>query len=63
MAASILTLPPGVDTLSRKIFGLLHSGVNDRVAGICLALLTLLAGVTAAAAWLAGRSGRRSDKV
>ena len=58
-----LTLPPGVDTLSRRIFGLLHSGVDDRVAGICLALLALLAAVTAVAAWLAGRWGRQSGKV
>jgi iron(III) transport system permease protein len=52
LAASILVVPPGVTTLSIRIFGLLHYGVQDRVAGVCLALaaaFTLLAGT---AMWL-----------
>jgi iron(III) transport system permease protein len=47
LAASILVVPPGVTTLSIRIFGLLHYGVEDQVAGICLAMLlvfTVLAG-------------------
>ena len=59
LAASILVIPPGVDTLSRLIFGMLHSGVEDRVAGICLALTAFFAGVAATAVWLAGRWGRQ----
>ena len=50
LAASILVVPPGVQTLSIHIFGLLHYGVEDQVAGICLALLALFA-VVAAAGW------------
>ena len=50
LAASILVVPPGVVTLSIHIFGLLHYGVEDQVAGICLALVGMLA-VLAAAAW------------
>ena len=37
LAASILVLPPGVDPLSRRIFGFIHYGVEDKLAGICLA--------------------------
>ena len=36
LAASILVVPPGVTTIPVRVFGLLHSGVDDRVAGICL---------------------------
>ena len=50
LAASILVVPPGVVTLSIHIFGLLHYGVEDQVAGICLALIGLFA-IVAAAAW------------
>ena len=50
LAASILVMPPGVNTLSIHIFGLLHYGVEDQVAGICLALIGLFA-IVAAAAW------------
>jgi iron(III) transport system permease protein len=59
LAASILVVPPGVTTLSIHIFGLLHYGVEDQVAGICLALVGLLA-VLAAAAWgIMKRGGER----
>jgi iron(III) transport system permease protein len=51
LAASILTLPPGVETLAVRIFGLLHSGVEDEVAGISLALLLILAAAGGAMAW------------
>ena len=47
LAATILVKPPGVTTLSVHIFGLLHFGVQDRVAGICLALVALCTGITA----------------
>lgn len=36
LAASILVVPPGVTTIPVRVFGLLHSGVDDQVAGICL---------------------------
>jgi len=36
IAASILVLPAGIDTISRRIFGLLHFGGEDNVAGIIL---------------------------
>ena len=49
LAAVVLVVPPGVDLLSVRIFGLLHIGVEDRVAGICLAnsiMLVILAFTT-----------------
>ncbi|NLY00244.1 MAG: iron ABC transporter permease [Rhodopirellula sp.] len=55
LAASILVVPPGVTTLSIRIFGLLHYGVEDQVAGICLAMTAIFAGIAALAIFLAGR--------
>jgi iron(III) transport system permease protein len=39
LAASILVVPPGVETLAIHLFGLIHYGVDDRVAGITLAMV------------------------
>ncbi|NOY29659.1 MAG: iron ABC transporter permease, partial [Planctomycetes bacterium] len=35
LAATLLVAPPGVATLSMRIFGLLHYGAEDRVAALC----------------------------
>jgi len=43
VSASILVMPPGKNTLALRIFALIHYGVDDYVAGICLALVALLA--------------------
>ena len=51
LAATILVVPPGVTTLSIRIFNLVHYGVEDRLAGICLAtfaIFVLLAGTAMA---------------
>jgi iron(III) transport system permease protein len=55
LAASILAAPPGVSTLSIQISILLHYGVEERVAGICLAQVVFFTAIAACAAWLAGR--------
>ena len=55
LAASILVVPPGVTTLSIRIFGLLHYGVEDRVAGICLAQVALFAAISAVVVWFLRR--------
>ena len=47
LAWSQLVMPPGLDTIQRRVFGLVHSGVEEQVAGICLV-------VTLAYALLAG---------
>jgi ABC-type Fe3+ transport system permease subunit len=36
LAASILVAPPGVSTLPIRVFGLIHAGVDDQVAALCL---------------------------
>jgi iron(III) transport system permease protein len=56
LAASILVVPPGVSTLSISIFGLLHYGVEDRVAGVCLAILLIFAVLTTAILIAVGRA-------
>ncbi|MHB8901295.1 MAG: ABC transporter permease [Thermoguttaceae bacterium] len=55
LAATVLTVPPGVTTLSIRIFTLLHYGVEDVVAGISLASAAAFAGLTL----LLARSARR----
>jgi ABC-type Fe3+ transport system permease subunit len=59
LAASILVVPPGVMLLSRRIFDLIHYGVEDYLAGVCLALIVMFAATAAAIAWLAGRLSRQ----
>jgi iron(III) transport system permease protein len=39
LACSILVIPAGVTTVPIRVFGLLHAGVDDQVAGICLVML------------------------
>jgi len=36
LSASILVTPPGIFTIPERTFGLLHAGVDDQVAGLCL---------------------------
>lgn len=47
LAASILVVPPGVTTISISIFGLLHYGVEDQAAGICLMMILVFAALAA----------------
>jgi iron(III) transport system permease protein len=51
LAWSLLVLPPGVDTIPRRVFGLVHAGVEEQVAGICL--IVVLAYAVLAASILA----------
>ncbi len=39
LAATVLVVPPGIRPLSVHVFGLLHYGVEDQVAAICLLLI------------------------
>jgi len=67
LAASILVVPPGVVTLPIQIFGLLHYGVEDQVAGICLAQVLLFAlaaaAVLALAGWWSREARRRQEPI
>jgi len=55
LAASILVVPPGMTTLPIRIFDLLHAGVEDQVAGVCLAQAIVFAMLAAVIAWLVRR--------
>lgn len=59
LSASILVVPPGMITLSGRIFDLLHYGVEDQVAGICLAQILLFSGLSGLMAWLLNRTVNR----
>jgi ABC-type Fe3+ transport system permease subunit len=39
LAWSLLVLPPGVDPVPRRVFGLVHAGVDEQVAGMCLVMI------------------------
>lgn len=43
LSATILVLPPGVMTISSRIFERLHYGAEDQVAGVCLLLVAVFA--------------------
>jgi len=38
LATTILVTPPGLFIVSARVFGLLHAGVDDQLAGLCLTL-------------------------
>jgi iron(III) transport system permease protein len=57
LSATLLVLPPGVTTISVRIFQLLHYGVDDRVAALALSVFALAGG--AVAAWRLGQILRR----
>lgn len=42
LSASILVVPPGMSTVSIRVFGLLHSGVGNQAAALCLTNLLIL---------------------
>ncbi len=52
LACSILVVPPGVTTVPIRVFGLIHAGVDDQVAGLCLVMFAGVAAAVAAALWL-----------
>jgi iron(III) transport system permease protein len=58
--ASVLVAPPGVQPLSNHIFGLLHFGAQDQVAGICLAIYLAVQAAAVAGWWLARKMFRHS---
>jgi ABC-type Fe3+ transport system permease subunit len=57
VAATVLVIPPQPSTaISVRVFQLLHYGVDDRVAAICLVLVALIALLTGTAAALFKRN-------
>ena len=39
LGATVLVIPPGVGTLTIKIYNYMHYGKSDAVAGLCLIML------------------------
>jgi iron(III) transport system permease protein len=60
LSASILVVPPGVTTLPVRIFGLIHYGVDDQVAGVSLAIMAGFFGIGVLLAALARLASRQS---
>ena len=58
LSASILVTPPGVSTIATRVFGLLHAGVDDQVAGLCLVTVGMFVLLGLIAMWCAGRWDR-----
>lgn len=57
LAASLLVLPAGMETIQRRVFGFVHSGVDDQVAAICLVQWMVVLGCfTLAMAAFSGKS-------
>ena len=52
LTASNLVVPPGVDPLSRRIFGFIHAGTTDQVAILCLANILLVIPLILLLQWL-----------
>jgi iron(III) transport system permease protein len=52
VSATLLVTPPGVTTISVRIFQLIHYGVDDRVAAISLSIFGILGAFALVAAWL-----------
>ncbi len=58
LPATHLTTPPGMESLASHIFMLLHAGVEDQVASICLALFIALPTLLLPLVWLVRRWAR-----
>jgi iron(III) transport system permease protein len=52
VSATLLVVPPGVTTISVRVFQLIHYGIDDRVAAVCLSIFGVLGLLIAVAAWL-----------
>jgi iron(III) transport system permease protein len=57
LSAVHLATPPGIETVTQRIFGLLHAGADDQVAALCLWNLAVFL-VTAAVAAMMLQAGK-----
>ncbi len=58
LSASILVYPPGVETIARRLFGLIHSGVRYQEAGLALVSAVLFALIAGLGWWMLSRTAR-----
>lgn len=63
LTASILVIPPGMTTVANQIFLLIHAGVHNQEAGLCLAQAALFTAIACAVLWLAGKGSPWRDLV
>jgi iron(III) transport system permease protein len=62
LSATILATPPGLETVPIRVFGLIHAGVDNQVAAVCLTSVVALAAMAALLSiakpgrWLWGRA-------
>jgi iron(III) transport system permease protein len=61
LAASILVNPPGITTVANEVFLLIHAGVHNEEAGLCLTQVTLFGALALMVFWLMGRMSRRAS--
>jgi iron(III) transport system permease protein len=57
-----LVTPPGLDLLSRRIFGLVHSGVEEQVAAISLIIVMSYAALAFVVLWIVNGQESASDR-
>jgi iron(III) transport system permease protein len=65
LAWSHLVMPPGIETVQRRVFGLVHYGAEEQVAGICLvvaALYAVLAGTIVGLMRIRGRESLAGNR-
>jgi iron(III) transport system permease protein len=48
LAWSHLVVPPGMETVQQRVFGLIHYGADEQVAGICLVVVGAYAALSVA---------------
>jgi iron(III) transport system permease protein len=62
LAGTVLVIPPGFNTLSVTVFQLVHYGVEDRLAGLCLALWAgaIMLALAIGIAWISWRGAAAS---
>jgi iron(III) transport system permease protein len=59
LGVTLLVIPPGMGTLSLKIYNLMHYGANQMVAALSIILIGLNLLVAASAVFFVGKIGRR----
>ncbi len=56
VSASVLVVPPGMELVPKRVLGLLHYGVEDRLAGLCLVMIALFCSLGIGLLAIVGRS-------
>ncbi len=60
LTASILVVPPGMVTIAYQIFLLIHAGVHNEEAGLCLTQVALFVALAGGVLWMANTNPQRT---